>query len=141
MRTAAFRFNVQGLEKACARIVKVQGIGYKRKIAVEQLGEMRRNQPLAAALDYTTVSLLLPEVDAAPFYQWFDEVAFKGKQGGERGGLLEWLDPALKGVLATVQLGGLGIVRYAPEPVKPSSSEAIPLVQIDMYCQALTVTV
>lgn len=138
--SGAFRFNIQGLEKACGRIVKVQGIGYKRSSILPPPGGTRARLTTTGLPQYSMINLFLPEADAAPFYQWFDDAVLKGKAGSERGALLEWLDPTFKATLASVQLGGLGILRYAPEPVKTSAPEVVPLVQIDMYCETLTVT-
>lgn len=131
-----FRFNVQGLESACTRISKVQGITAKRAKAVETVGQPRLRENILGILDCSLVSIFLPEADAGPFYAWFDETILKGKANGERGALLEWLDPTLKNVVASAQLGGLGILRYAPEPVK-SGTERVGLVQIDLYCETI----
>ncbi|HEX7767471.1 MAG TPA: hypothetical protein VF443_12210, partial [Nitrospira sp.] len=134
-----FRFNVQGLENACARISKVQGIAAKRTKAVETVGQQRLRENTLGALDCSLVSIFLPEADAGPFYVWFDETILKGKANGERGGLLEWLDLTLKNVLVSAQLGGLGILRFAPEPVKVGV-EKIGLVQVDLYCETINLT-
>ena len=131
-----FRFNVQGLENACARISKVQGIAAKRMKAVEAVGQQRLPEVVLGVLDCSLISVFLPEADAGPFYAWFDDTILKGKASGERGGLIEWLDPTLKNVLVSVQLGGLGIMRYAPEPVKVGA-ETQGLVQVDMYCETI----
>jgi len=134
-----FRFNVQGLESACTRIFKVQGIAAKRMKAVEAVGQQRLPEVRLGALDCSLISVFLPETDAGPFYAWFDDTILKGKASGERGGLLEWLDPTLKNVLASAQLGGLGILRFAPEPVKVGM-EKIGLVQVDLYCETINLT-
>lgn len=131
-----FRFNVQGLESACTRIVKVQGIAAKRSKAVESVGQSRLRENLIGTLDCSLISIFLPETDAGPFYAWFDETILKGKANGERGALLEWLDPTLRNVVASAQLGGVGILRYAPEPVK-SGTERVALVQVDLYCETI----
>ena len=141
LSSANFRFNVQGLEQACTRITSVSGVAARRAVAGTTAGQdkFRQSAP-ASVLDCSTVRILLPEMDAGPFYAWFDDMVFKGNPGAERGGLLEWLDPTMKNVLASVQLGGLGIVRYQPEPTKPSTLERVGgLVAVDMYCETLNV--
>ncbi|MDP1770409.1 MAG: hypothetical protein Q8L74_16615 [Nitrospirota bacterium] len=135
-----FRFNVQGLEKACARIGKVESIVAKRPVAGSAVGQDRLKQSAPGVLDCSIVRLTLPEADAGPFYSWFDDTVVKGKPSGELAGLLEWLDPTLKVVLASVQLGGLGIVRYAPEPIN-AGAERLGQVQVDMYCETMNVTI
>ncbi|MCS6284960.1 MAG: hypothetical protein H8K08_05980 [Nitrospira sp.] len=139
--TSNFRFNVQGLEKACARITSVDPISAKRAmLAQNQVGDAFRQVAKAPGpLEYSLVRITLPESEAGAFYAWFDETVIKGKPNGERAGLLEWLDPTLKNVMASVQLGGLGIVRYEPDPSK-SNEQKIGLVEVDMYCETLNLT-
>ncbi len=131
-----FRFNVQGLENACGRISKVESITAKRAVLRAETGQFRDSQKQSVTpFDYSNVGIFLPENDSGPFYAWFDEMVLKGKADAERAGLLEWLDPTFKTVLASVQLGGLGIIRYAPEPVKPGSAERTGLVRVEVYCE------
>lgn len=141
LSSANFRFNVQGLEPACKRIVSVSGVAARRAVAGVPVGQDKFRQAApAGVLDCSTVRILLSEMDAGPFYAWFDDMVIKGNPGAERGGLLEWLDPMLKNALVSVQLGGLGIVRYQPEPTKPGTLEKMGgLVAVDMYCETMNV--
>ena len=61
----------------------------------------------------------MPEADAGPLYGWFDNTVLKGNNGPEteRAGRIEVLGADMKAVVATVDLGNLGIVRYAPVSV------------------------
>lgn len=138
-----FRFNVQGLEKSCGRIVSVESIVLKRAVAQTPPGQekFRQQSAAAGALDCSKVTITLPEADAGPFYAWFDDMVIKGRPGTERAGLLEWLDHSMKTVLSSIQLGGLGIVRYAPDPIKAGTQEKLGgLVQVDMYCETINLT-
>lgn len=134
-----FRFNVQGLEKACARITSVEPIVVKRALGGQQTGQEKFRQPSAVqTLDCSKVSLTLPEVDAGPFYAWFDETVLRGTAGGERAGLFEWLDQTMRNVVASAQFGGLGIVRYAPEPIRAGGTEKLlGMVKVEMYCETV----
>lgn len=140
-----FRFNVQNLEQACKRITKVSPISAKRVLIGAPVGQEKFRQPSSAGiLDCSKVSITLPETDAGPFYKWFDDTVVKGRPDmgrpdDERGGLLEWLDPTLKTVLVSAQLGGLGIVRYAPEKAGAGAESRGPLVQIEMYCETMNI--
>jgi hypothetical protein len=138
LRSSNFRFNVQGLEKACKGVSKVDSIVARRPFTVPIPGQDKFLQP---ALDCSIVRITLPETDAGPFYTWFDESVVKGKTAGERAGVLEWLDPIMTTVLGSLQLGGLGIVRYAPEPISAGSDKPIGLVQVDMYCETINLTI
>lgn len=134
-----FRFNVQGLEKSCGRVSKVDSIVARRVVTGIAVGQDRLKQSVPGVLDCSIVRIALPEADAGPFYQWFDDMVLIGKNGAERAGLLEWLDPTLTNVLASVQLAGLGIVRYAPEPITVGA-ERRGQVLVDMYCESFNVT-
>lgn len=138
-----FRFNVQGLEQACKRIVTVSPIVATRAIPGTAKEHEKFRQPVTpGTLDCSAVRITLPEVDAGPFYAWFDDMALKGNPTAERAGLLEWLDPSLQKVIASVQLGNLGIVGYAPDPVTADSEEKLGgLVRIDLYCETMNVIV
>ncbi len=137
-----FRFNVQGLEKACGRIMSVDAISAKRALLSQSPGQdaFRQQSKVHGPLDCSLVRITLPESDAGAFYAWFDETVIKGKPNGERAGLLEWLDPTLKNVVASVQLGGLGIVRYEPDPIKSGTEQKVGLVEVDMYCETINLT-
>lgn len=97
-----FRFNVQGLEKSCGRVSKVDPIIARRAAPGTSVGQDRLKQSVPGVLDCSIVRIALPEADAGLFYQWFDDMVLNGKNGAERAGLLEWLDPTLTTVLASI---------------------------------------
>jgi hypothetical protein len=138
-----FRLNVQNLEQACKRITKVSPISAKRALSGAPMGQEKFRQAPSAGgvLDCSKVSITLPEADAGPFYSWFDYTVVKGQPDAERSGLLEWLDPTSKTVLASVQLGGLGIVRYAPEAAEAGTEARGSVVQIEMYCETMNILI
>jgi len=140
LRMNQFRFNVQGLEAACGRIAKIESLSARRGALLAAAGQDKFRQALPAAnvLDCSLVSITLPEPDAGPFYSWFDDMVLKGNAAAERVGLLEWLDPTGKPSFS-VQLGGLGIVRYAPAPAKSDGGMKAPMAQVDLYCQTMNV--
>lgn len=140
LRMNQFRFNVQGLEAACGRIAKIESLSARRGAPSAAAGQDKFRQALPAGnvLDCSLVSITLPEPDAGPFYSWFDDMVLKGNAAAERVGLLEWLDPTGKPSFS-VQLGGLGIVRYAPAPAKLDGGMKAPMAQVDLYCQTMNV--
>lgn len=133
-----FRFNVQGLEAASPGIMKVQGMGATRMAGQKTLPDGKLQQPgvLPGTLDCSLVRIAVREQDAGPFYKWFNDMVVGGNPNAQRGGLLEWLDPTLKNVVASVQLGGLGIVRYSATKAEVGK-EALSAVEIDMYCETM----
>lgn len=135
-----FRFNVQGLENACKNIFQVDSIIAKRPINTMGAGQEKFRQPgseFSGVLDCSMIALTLPLGDVGPFHAWFEDVALKGNQAGERPGLLEWLSQDMSTVLGSVLFGGLGIVRVAANPVE-ANTEKIQTVRVEMYCETIT---
>lgn len=145
---ANFRMNVQGLESSCTRIRTVSAPVGKRTTAGQlPKSEAVREKPLPAGLlDCSTVTVTLPENDAGPFYQWFNDFALRGNTNQERAGRLEYLSPDRTRVIAAVDFGNLGITRYAPLPPSDAQGGGIAavsttLVQVDMFCETMNLTV
>lgn len=134
-----FRLVIPGLEAAAPFIRKIEGLSAKR-IAPGSVGTSVRSKWLGSGgLDMQNIKLYVSEANAVPFYSWFDGAVIKG--GGrapdaERTGRLELLTPTLATVVASVELKGLGIVRYAPEPFE-AGAEKNSGVQIDLYCEQM----
>lgn len=143
--TSLFRMNVQGLENACSRIRSVSALSAKRPLA-RAGGSEKVSKVAAGLLDCAPISIVLPEQDAGPFYMWFSDFVLKGNAGAERPGRLEFLSPNVATVLATVDFGNLGIVRYAPLPISSEASGKVgpgggAAVQVDMFCETLSLAV
>ncbi|HEY3197901.1 MAG TPA: phage tail protein [Nitrospirales bacterium] len=139
--TSNFRLRIQGLEDACTRINKIEPLVVKQTIQSISSGDKRSPASLPGPLEFSNLVITLPELDAGPFYKWYDDFAIKGNQGDdkERQGVLELLDPTLKEVLLSVTLHHLGIFNFAPEKME-ASSEKIRLVKAEMYCEAIQLT-
>lgn len=96
-------------------------------------------QQQPGVLDCSPVVIRLPEAYAGPFYKWFDDTVVKGMQVGEMSGQLTWTDQTgAKAGNVSVQLGGLGIVRYALEPATAKSGS---VVRVEMYCETMHVSI
>jgi hypothetical protein len=137
-----FHLSIQGLEGACQRVMLINSLTAKRTVApLGTLGVVRNPGPEYSAFDISTFSITLAEAYAAPFFAWFSNFTLKGNigPGAVLPGLLQWLAPDLRTVIATAQLVNLGMVRYAPAPFN-SEANAIGRVQIDMYCDAMTLS-
>ncbi|BFU96672.1 MAG: hypothetical protein NTNFB02_33940 [Nitrospira sp.] len=133
-----FAFTIQGFEDACKRIINVDAIVAKRPVAASRAGQEKfLQQP--GVLDCSPVVIRLPEAYAGPFYKWFDDTVVKGMQVGEMSGHLTWTDQAgAKAGNVSVQLGGLGIVRYALEP---ANAKAGTVVRVEMYCETMNMSI
>lgn len=134
-----FRFNVQGLEPACTRIMKIEPLQATRQIIQTLTGVSGPTVKTGSSLDYNNIAITLPENDGAYFYQWFDDFVLKGNNGQaqERAGLLEWFSADRRKVIASALLSNLGIVKYAPEPYKAGVDTTTPLARVEMYFESM----
>lgn len=137
---ANFRLQIQGLEAACTRINKIEALTIKQKIAENAVGELRDYQKEPASLEFPNLVITLPEVDAGPFFQWFDDFVVKGNMGDdkERPGFLELLSPDMKAVLLRMNFSHLGIFSFSPMKLE-ANADSIARVKVEMYCEQITI--
>lgn len=135
-----FRLQIQGLETACTRINKIEALTIKQRITENTVGELRDYQKEPASLEFPNLVITLPETDAGPFYQWFDDFVVKGNAGDdkERPGFLELLSPDMKTVLLRVNFSHLGIFSFSPMR-REANADSIARVKVEMYCEQITI--
>lgn len=135
-QAANFRFNVDGMDTR--RVNKVEALTIKQNVVDNAIGERLIFQKEPAQIDFPNVVFTIPEVDAEPWYKWYDDFVTKGKSepSNEKNGHLEYLKPDVSGVLFTVDFFGLGIIKFNPEKLE-SSSEKVRNVKIEMYCERM----
>ena len=82
------------------------------------------------------VALRVPEADAQPFAEWFNEFVLGDGDGavGERTAALAFLSPNLTTELARVDLAGLGIFRISREDTT-DAADAQAQMTVEMYCE------
>jgi hypothetical protein len=116
---ANFRLGIDGFESAMARVSAV--------------GPIR----IRPGVDVDDVTIWVAESEAPAFAAWFDQLAAAGDDGSqERRATLSFLDPTLKGELLRLDLGPIGVVRVA-HPHRTPTSETVPRIQVDLYCEAV----
>jgi hypothetical protein len=138
---AHFRLQIQGLEEACARVMKVEPLTIRQKLAEHPVGELRDYQAVPASMEFSNLVITLPEPSAGPFYQWFDDFVLKGNAGDdrERPGFLELLSSDMRTVLLRVNFIHLGIFSFAPLSVD-SAAGPLASVKAEMYCEQMSIT-
>lgn len=134
-----FRLQIQGLEAACTRVNKIEALTIKQKITENAVGDMRDYQREPASLEFPNLVITLPEADAGPFFQWFDDFVIKGNAGDdkERAGFLELLSPDLKTVMLRINFSHLGIFSFSPLR-QEANADSIARVKVEMYCEQIT---
>lgn len=135
-QAANFNLSIDGMNTK--RVSKVDAITIKQNVVDNAIGERLIFQKEPAQIDFPNLVFYIPEVDAEPWYKWYDEFVTKGKSdpSHEKNGHLEYLKPNVRDVLFTVDFFGLGIVKFAPEKLE-SSSEKVRTVKIELYCERM----
>jgi len=133
---ANFKIRIDGLDKGCSRVNKIEAIVVKQKVAEHAVGEMRDYEQEPMNMEIPNLVLTMPESHADEFYKWHEDFVIKGNNGddAEKGGTLEYLTPNLKEVLFTLTFQHLGIFKLTPEKVE-SGSEQLRRIKAEMYCE------
>jgi T4-like virus tail tube protein gp19 len=87
-------------------------------------------------LEISNLAFTLPDGDAAPMFDWFEEFIIKGQINKERSGTVEFLEPDLSAALFTLTLSNLGIVRIHRE-VTADGAGLLTGVRVECYCEGL----
>jgi hypothetical protein len=137
---SSFRITIDGLEQACAHVVRVESLVWKQLISQGQIDKPRLERPAAGHIQTPNLTLTLPQAQAGPFTQWFHQFVIQGQasDSAERSGTLEFLATDLQTILFTLNFGQLGIFRMSP--VRQSPTNPVPLVKVELYCETMQLT-
>lgn len=135
-----FRITIEGLEQACAHVVRVESLIWQQQVSQGQIGDRRSAGPTPGPIHTPNLILTLPQAQAGPFTQWFYQFVVQGQASDseERSGVLECLAPDQQTPLFALHFDHLGIFRMSPVPT--SSTNPVPLVKVEMYCEAIHLT-
>ena len=135
---ANYRLKIDGLDKACARVNKIEALVVKQKVTEHAVGELRDYEKEAAHVEIPNLVITFPESHADEFYKWHEDFVIKGNNGqdAEKGATLEYLTPNLKETLFTLTFGNLGIFKLTPEKVE-AGNEQIRRLKAEMYCETI----
>jgi hypothetical protein len=135
---ANFRLKIDGLDKACTRINKIEALVLKQKVVENPCGELRDYEKEPANLEVPNLVITCAESHADQLYKWHEDFVIKGNngEGAEKGGSLEYLTPDLKTTLFTLTFHNLGIFKLTPEKAE-AHSENIARVKAEMYCEKI----
>lgn len=135
---ANFRLKIDGLDKPCSRVNKIEALTIKQKVIENATGELRDYDKEPASIEFPNLVITCAESHADDLYKWHEDFVIKGNnsQDKEKGGTLEYLTPDLKTVLFTLTFSNLGIFKCTPEKVE-AGSENIRRVKAEMYCEQI----
>jgi hypothetical protein len=123
---ANFRVDIDGLDST--HVAAVDGFAVRQEI-FDRAGGARFTLPKPQA---DTLGFHLPVSFANTWTGYLDD--FLDGQVGETTGKIEWRNPTLQKVLASVEFANMGLFRLDADPV-PGSTDAIRKVHAEMYCE------
>ena len=134
LSSSKFRLLIEGLEQACTFVRRIEPLVVKQEIIhYVDGGSAGESRISAGRPDVGNLVITLPQHQAGPFTTWFSSFVLQGQMAGNvRQGVLEFLAPNGRTVLAGVGLGNLGIFRMIPVTVGGP-----PQVQVEMYCETI----
>ncbi len=132
-----FRLQIQGLEQACTAVRRIEPLTITPKVFEAATGDSRHMEYQSGPLEFSHLVFYLPESQAGPIYQWFDDFVVKGNndQNRERPGFLELLSPDRSSVVLRLDFSHLGIFGFTPIRQGTMAS----LVKVEMYCEQMTI--
>ncbi len=135
-----FRLRINGLEKSCARVNKIDAIVIKQKSVESPFNESRDWEREPATLEFPNLVITLPEADAGPFQDWYEDFVIDGNndQDAERPGTLEFLSSNLREILFSIELRQIGIFKITPDKLE-AGSENIRRTKVEMYVEEMHV--
>ena len=133
-----FRLRIDGLERTCSRVHKIDALTIKQRAVEDRVGDGRDYAREPGTLEIPNLSITVPESYAEELYRWHEDFVIRGNcgQDKEKGGMLEYLTSDLREVLFVVTFRGLGIFRLAPEKAD-AGAEQLRRVKAEMYCEEL----
>jgi len=130
-----FRFEMKGLPTS--GISKIEALTIKQTVT-DGIGDERDYAKEPGKLEFPNVVLTLPESDAQPWLDWFDDFVMQGNndQEREKSGSLVYLSANLQEELGRLDFFNLGIFRVA-EAKAEANSELIKRITVELYCERI----
>lgn len=122
-QTANFRLEIDGLETKHVRRIK--------PFAIKRLPSSK-----AGKIDYPDLIISLAQMGAQSWIDWHEDFVIQGNNDNqhEKKGLISFLTPDLKTVLAHINLYNLGIYRLASEAVQDNQIGSL---RAELYCERM----
>ena len=145
----ASNFRVTLGEMPTQRVNKIEAITATRKVAQANPGEDRGfDRDAGGNWQLSNIVLSVPQVDALAFEKWSQDTLGRAQGRGDAGGgeasektmTIELLDPTLTKVLMTINCTGVGLVSVKPEAARPSGSEQVANVRVELYVEKVAFT-
>lgn len=133
---ANFSLTIPGLD--CAKVAHIDSFTVKQTIIEHAIGETRDYEKQSFVIEFPNLRVIFPESSISSWSDWFENFVIKGNNTDdqEKTGVLTFLAPDRKTVLASIQFFGLGIFRLSRDNSQPNSDQ-LRYVAADLYCQRM----
>jgi len=122
------------------RVNKIEAITIKRTVVTDEIGDTRDPQKEPGKLEFPNLVFTLPEADAQPWLDYFEDFVIQGNNsdndGGEKRGRLTYLASNLKDELGRLDFFNLGIFKISTDKAE-AASDTIKRVKVELYCERL----
>jgi len=134
-----FRFVIDGLDKACAKVSSVEAINVKQSVVSDQVGQERDYFKEPGAVTYPNIKFTLSEEYSHDLFAWHEDFVMVGNNTEEmhKSGSLVYLNRTRQKELLTLTLSGLGIFKIAASP-RNNNEDKIAAVTVECYCENVT---
>ena len=117
-------FRVRIGQLPCGRVSKVDSFTIRQRIVESGVGRLpagHSKEPIN--LEFPNIKVTFSTADFDPWQDWFSEFVIRGQndQGNELQGMLEFLDPTMKGILLSIELSQIGIFSLKAERLEGNS--------------------
>jgi phage tail-like protein len=136
-----FRLRLDGLEEQAAkRVSKIEAFSVKQQIIANPMGGLLYERKEPGRIEFPTLSLHLPELDAGPWMKWWEQFVGKGEhvQKNERTGSIAYLNSDLTQTIINVDLYGVGITGVTFAKME-AAGDVVRTVKVDLYVESLRV--
>jgi phage tail-like protein len=125
---ANFRFNIDGFESSCKRVVKMDAFTIKQQILEYPYGHGRRPIRVPGRLEFPNLVMYVPRVDADPFVVAAHKRLLDYDAPSAMTASLEFTSPE-KTTLCTIAMSGVDVVSAEPQKLE-ASAENIYMVKV-----------
>ena len=134
-----FRFVVDGLDKACSKVSKVDAIEVKQTVVSDSIGQERDYMKEPGQIQFPNIKCTLSEEYSHDFFAWHEDFIINGNNEEEKhkSGSIVYLNRNRTKELLTLTLSGLGIFKIDAAP-RENNKDAIASVTVEMYCENIT---
>jgi phage tail-like protein len=122
----------------CTRVSKIDSFTIKQSVVADETGEARIPTKEPGKLEIPNLKITMSASDVKPWAEWFDTFVIKGENGqeAELSGAIEFMDPALKETLGSVDLFQVGIFSLTEEKAE-ANKDAIKRWVAEVYVERM----